>query len=322
LGVFGLILAISRFGASQAAVGALYLLRAASYLALFMSVYELVRIKKNYKVTLFKALLVVSLEVGFLGFVQYLLIPDLRFLYAFGWDDHLFRLVGTFLDPGFTGIILAFGSILALAAYLKEKKSIYLLSLVFLTLTLLLTYSRASFLAFGVGLATLFLKTKKGLILFMALLFALAIPFLPRPQGYGVRLERTHSIVSRLTNYSETFEIFKKSPVFGIGYNNMCLARQEFLGDKKVDSHACSGADSSVLLILATSGIVGLILVLRFVKDLLNALSVNYYSFAYLACLLALLVHSQFVNSLVYPWVMGYLAILGGISVFGSKGRS
>jgi len=34
-----------------------------------------------------------------------------------------------------------------------------------------------------------------------------------------------------------------------------------------------------------------------------------------LATLMAILVHSLFVNSLFYPWVMGYLALLGGVAL-------
>ena len=322
LGVFGLALSFFVFETKQVAIGALYLLRAVSYAAFFTAIYHLVKAKNKYKNILFNALIVVSLEVGVLGLVQYFLIPDLRFLYAFGWDDHLYRLIGTFLDPGFTGIILALGGILALAAYIKEENRVYLLGLAFLTLALLLTYSRASFVAFGVGLATLFIKTRRSLILLIAAIFLLAIPFLPRPEGYGVRLERTHSIVSRLANYRQTLEIFQKSPLFGVGFNNMCAARQEFLEDKMTDSHACSGSDSSILLILATSGVVGLILVIYLSKTILESLPGNVFGYAFLACFMALLVHSQFVNSLVYPWVLGYMSILAGVSLGGPRGRS
>ena len=322
LAVFGLALSFFVFESKQIAIGALYLLRVSSYAALFTAIYALVKAKNKYKNILFNALIVVSLEVGALGLIQYFLIPDLRFLYAFGWDDHLYRLIGTFLDPGFTGIILALGGILALATYIKEGKRVYLAALGFLAIALLLTYSRASFVAFGVGLATLFMKTKRGLTLLIGAVFLLAIPFLPRPEGYGVRLERTHSIVSRLANYRQTFEIFQKSPLFGVGFNNMCAARQEFLEDKMTDSHACSGSDSSLLLILATSGIVGLILVIYLTKNILESLPVNVYGYAFLACFMALLVHSQFVNSLIYPWILGYMSILGGLSLGSPKGRS
>jgi hypothetical protein len=322
LAVFSLGLSLSFFEIQQVIVGALYLLRLASYLAFFGLTSKLVIGQEKYKDILFKSLIVISLEVAVLGLIQYFFLPDLRFLYAFGWDDHLYRLVSSFLDPGFTGIILAFGAILALAAYLKTKQKRYFLGLITLIVSLLLTYSRASFLALGVGALSLFVKTRKRLILVIIAAFFLATPFLPRPEGYGVRLERTHSVVSRLANYRETYAIFKNSPIFGVGFNNICVARNEFLGDKMTQSHACSGSDSSILLVLATSGVAGLILAYWLVRRILVFLPSGFYSFCFLSCLAALFVHSQFVNSLIYPWVMGYLAILGATLLGTAKGKS
>ena len=43
-----------------------------------------------------------SLIIWF-GILQYALVPDLRSLHILGWDDHLNRLAGSFLDPNFTG---------------------------------------------------------------------------------------------------------------------------------------------------------------------------------------------------------------------------
>ena len=80
----------------------------------------------------------------------------------------------------------------------------------------------------------------------------------------------------------------------------------------QVNSHACSGADSSILLVLATTGVLGLILLATLLGNLLSSFPKNSFSFALLACLVALGIHSQFVNSLIYPWVMGYMAILAG----------
>jgi hypothetical protein len=320
--LFSLALSLIFFDPAALAIGLLYFLRVFAYVAFFVAIYNLVKARPQYKKTLFYGLIIVSLEVGLLGLVQYLFLPDLRFLYALAWDDHLFRLAGTFLDPGFTGIILAFGAILSLGLYLKEKKKLPLFSFMFLTVCLLLTYSRASFVAFLLGIGILFLKTRQKLVLSIAGLFILSMLFLPRPEGYGVRLERTHSIVSRLQNYSETASIFQKSPIFGIGFNNMCIARQVFLGGESLDSHACSGADSSILLILSTLGVLGLILTVFVAKEILSGLTPNYFSYGFLACSLALVLHSQFVNSLFYPWVMGYVGILGGLTLAPTKGKS
>lgn len=315
LGVFSLIFSLFIFDPLRVVAGVFYFLRIGSYLGFFLAIYNLVRLKPIYKKILFLSLIVISLEVAFLGLAQYFLLPDLRFLYSFGWDDHLYRLVGTFLDPGFTGIILSLGSLLAFCLFLKEKKALFFWIMVFLSLCLLLTYSRASFLAFLVGLAMIFTKWKKVLAIAVGVVFLSSTVVLPRPEGYGVRLERTHSIIQRIQNYKETLFIFRQSPVFGIGFNNMCLARQKFLGQKNPDSHACSGSDSSFLLILATGGVIGLILTLFLLKGLIKMLDNYLYSLGFLSSLAALIVHSQFVNSLIYPWVMGFMAILGATAL-------
>ncbi|OGM01876.1 hypothetical protein A2115_00295 [Candidatus Woesebacteria bacterium GWA1_41_8] len=322
LGAFSLALSLAFLSPERVTIGAFYFLRIVSYSALLLAVYNLVRVKVEYKRTLFLAIIVVCLEVAIFGLIQYFFLPDLRFLFFFGWDDHLYRLAGAFLDPGFTAIILATGALLALCLFLEEKSKAIFWIMTLLFISLLLTYSRAGFLAFSVGLLVIFLKTKKGVATLLGVGLLVSLFLLPRPEGYGVRLERTHSIVSRLQNYQETLLIFRKSPVFGVGFNNMCAARAKILGDSQLDSHACSGADSSLLLILATGGTVGLVLVLYFLVGVLKSLDNSIYSLGFLASLSALIVNSQFINSLIYPWVMGIMAILGGLALSKpSKGK-
>ena len=43
------------------------------------------------------------------GWIQYFFWPDLTYLKYLGWDDHYFRLTGTFLDPNFMGLVLVLG---------------------------------------------------------------------------------------------------------------------------------------------------------------------------------------------------------------------
>jgi len=40
------------------------------------------------------------------GLWQYFVMPDVRFLNIFGWDNHYYRLISTLFDPAFTGIVL------------------------------------------------------------------------------------------------------------------------------------------------------------------------------------------------------------------------
>lgn len=301
--LFSLLYSIFNFKSLSVVTGFLYLLRVVSYFYLYKLCFNM--IKKNHKLKpmVFNSLILISFAVSVFGWIQYFFYPDLTSLKYLGWDDHLFRLVGTFLDPGFTSLIIIFGAILS---FFRKK---YLL-LSFFVVTLAFTYSRAGYISFlaAISLSGFFVK-KLRLVILTILFFVSTLILLPKPAGEGVNLARTYSISFRIVNYKETFEIFKKSPVFGVGFNNMCLARQAYLNDINPSSHSCSGSDSSILLILATTGIVGLSVFVNSLWKLLRTLKIGFYSNVFLVLISAVFFHSIFVNSLFYPWVMGYLAI-------------
>jgi O-antigen ligase len=282
--------------------------------------WNLANTNKKYSKNLFNSLIIVVLAVSIFGFLQYFIYPDIRSFTVWGWDDHYFRLFGTFLDPGHTSIILVFGFLAALVKYLEKKDKKLLLVLTTIIISIAFTYSRAGYLALTSGLFTIFLL-KKNLRLFFILImtFALLVIFLPRPGGEGVKLERTASIVLRMEDYRDTLTIFDKAPLFGVGYNNMCIARAKFLDQVNLNSHACSGSASSLLLVLATTGILGFLIFANLVRKLVADLTKNTYGLTFLSCLVALLVHSLFINSLFYPWVLGWMGILLSISLRPSR---
>jgi hypothetical protein len=267
----------------------LYLLRLVSYLYLGVVAYQ-------SNVELKKSLLVVGIFIGIFGWIQYLFWPDLRQLYLLGWDDHLNRLTGTFLDPAFTGILLVLAFLLAKNMSLK----------LFFIITTLVTYSRASFLALFVSLLYLMIvKRMKRLAMFLALGVTLIL-FLPKGVGEGVNLARTRSIELKLENYQQSFEIVRFSPLFGIGFNNTCIAKEDIFGERFGGEHACSGLDNSFLFLLATTGVVG---VIAFISSGANLLT-KVHSPLFIASFLAVCVHGLFTNTLFYPWIMGWLALL------------
>jgi len=142
----------------------------------------------------------------------------------------------------------------------------------------------------------------------------LIIFLLPRPASSGVELERTFSILARFKNYQETLAVWEKSPLFGVGYNNLCLAKIKYLNHGDYLSHSCSGSDSSLLGLLATGGVLGLISFTSLLKQIVKNLDYQNLGGGFSACLVALLTHSLFVNSLFYPWVMGLMGLLLAIS--------
>ncbi len=291
--VFGLILNYSLFSIHSA----LYLLRLWSYsmVAIYISNFSS-DLKANSQ-----RLVTVAVASAIFGWLQYLIWSDLTALKYLGWDDHLLRMVGTFLDPTYLGLIFVLGAILAFRHNLK-------IIIYFLLFSLAFTYSRSSYL-----IAVLFLLFKKKY--YAILFFALVILFLPKNIGEGTNLARTVSGNNKLTNYVETVEIIKNSPVLGVGFNNICKARQVYLGDTNTDSHGCNGSDSSILFLIATTGVVGLIMFVSFIVKIPK-------SYTLIISFVVVLIHSLFANSLFYPHIMFWLFALLGLETKGDSQRS
>jgi len=308
--LFSLMFSLTLFSLPEVIRGSLYFIRLIIYSSFSVIVWNIIKDNTKKKLLL-NSLILVSIFVAIFGWIQYLNFPDLRGLLYLGWDNHLFRLVGTFFDPGFTSIILALGTLTAFAKYLYEKDKKLVIIVVFLLITLLFTYARASYVALIGGVLGLFLiKGRKKISLWPILLVLLIIPFLPRPGGEGVKLERFQSIYNKYGNYKQTIQVIGKYPLFGVGYNNLCSARIGLFENEAFKSHACSGSDSSILLIIATTGIVGLLIFTDFAIKLIKNININdFYGVLFISGGIAVFIHSLFVNSMFYPWVMGYLGI-------------
>jgi O-antigen ligase len=314
LATFSYFFSVFFFGAT--AKGLLYLIRLLAYSSFFLFIWDYVKGSKKRKRQIFDGLLIAIVAIAIFGWLQYFFYPDFRAFTVYECDDHLYRMVGTFFDPGFTSIFFVFGIMASVVQYLEFKEKKWMFFGLFLVTSLLFTYSRAGYLAFFAGLLALAaIKKYLRAVLFSILLFIVVITLLPRPGGEGVRLERTASVYARLKNYSETVEIIKKSPVIGVGYNNICAAREVILGKADYDSHACYGADSSLLFLLATTGVVGFSTYIYLLIKMAKSVSTNIYGQTFLASGTALLFHSIFVNSLFYAWVMGWMLSLLAVSI-------
>ena len=295
-------------------VGLMYFLRLALYIMFYLGVAETVRREKNrgkFKQTLYDSLISIGFFIALGGILGYLLFPDTRPLGEYGWDYHYYRLIGSFLDPAFTGILIVLGMCALLYRPTKDISAKIISCFIFLVSwsALALTYSRASYVAAAVLFTTLLLLRRKIILfLVLAVLSAGTIYFLPHPgKSVGTNLARTQTITSRFDNYTKSLKVASKNPLFGIGYN----LYKEF--SDSTARHTGSGVHSSLLFTLTTTGVTGLLVYLGFIgksffvgwkkkKTHLGALL-----FSSLAALLA---HSLFDNSLFYPWVMGWLGIV------------
>jgi len=314
---FSLALSLTYIPLSFLGISTAYLLRLVSYFSLLLLANASITSVKE-KRSLMTMLIIALFVTAFIGWFQYLVLPDLRFMVLFGWDDHLNRLIGSLLDPGFTSVLMVFGSLSTLLIFLKRKSWIYLALSMFFVLTLAFTYSRAGYLALLVGLVAVakLRKEYKAVGLVTAAFFVI-VTLLPRGIGEGVRLERTFSITARFQSYYEALVVWTSSPVFGVGYNSYCLVKSALFPMTNTLSHSCSGSDSSLLLVLATTGVVGLMILIYIGVKLVKIVEKNIYGQVFISCFVALIVHSLFVNSLFYPWVMGWMVLILSISLRG-----
>ncbi len=291
--VFGLLVNYALFSIPSA----LYLVRLLAYS--FVAVYVFNYVKD--KTAISHWLLAISTASAALGWAQYLLLPDTRFIFNYGWDDHLYRMIGTFFDPTYLALIILLGIIVAI--YTKSNKVFW-----FLLISLAFTYSRATYLALG-----LLLLYKKKFVAIVV--FAIVVMLLPKMLSEGTDFGRVVSGNNKLNNYIETTQIFLKSPVLGIGFNNLCSAKVKYLNVTNTESHACSGSDSSILFLLATTGIVGLIFFINFVSKMPK-------SQLLVTSAVVVLIHSIFANSLFYPHIMFWLFALVGLKAEVNNKRS
>lgn len=297
---------------NQLLQGIAYLARLGIYIFFHFALYDFAK-SKQQKNTLQNSLVILGTFIAVFGLIQYLFFPDTRLLANAGWDSHYARLVGTFLDPGFTGIILVLFTIFTISFTNKRAEwGKAILPVVLGTIATALTFSRASYLAFLAGVSIVYIVRRNlfPLVAILALFF-ITIWIAPKPGGEGVNLTRTSTINKRLVNYKEAIETFKKYPLFGTGFNlyqykrtDLASKGQTFQGFQG-RSHSASGADSSLLFVLATTGVIGLIAYLTLLWAMVKSAKLPL-----LATTIALLIHSNFDNSLFYPWVLAWFAIL------------
>lgn len=313
--LFSWLINFTRFG-TPSLPGLLYLLRVSFYFGFYLLLNDF-RHKKLLSFKIEFILTLVGVLLVLFSWLQYTVIPDTRFLYLIGWDDHLFRAIGTLFDPGFLGLIFVLTLIL-----IEDKFNQDLFKIIYIAtfLIMLLTYARSAYFAFIIAALAHFSISKdwKRLIVKIFILF-FALPLLPRPAGEGVRLERTSSIYSRAQTAVSSMDIFKSNPIFGIGFNNYPLAAptQPNLKYPDLPSHP-SAPDNSFLFILATTGIIGLISFLYFLGK--TIILTHPYPTSFIS-IITILAHSFTNNSFFYPWILlWFWAILASRNLKGFKG--
>jgi len=286
---------------------------------------------KFYNLSIF-----IGLSFAFLGFLQFIFIPSFEFMAKYGWDPHINRLLSTFFDPNFAGgfLVLVLALILGRLFFSNNKaeKGIMFYFAIMLVVAIILTFSRSTYLAFLVTILVFGLIKSWRTILIGGLAILIIFFTVPRVQERvlgAVSLDITAKM--RLESYKQAYEIIKDYPLTGVGYNTLRFVRPKYKQVEDIHQHAAGGFDSSFLTIWATTGLFGLLTYLWFYLIILKHSFLKIFnknllwqqkglSIGILAGLSGLIVHSQFVNSLLYPHIMVYLWFILGLLFSSLKG--
>lgn len=251
------------------------------------------------------------------------------------WDYQGHRLVSTFLDPNFAGALIVMALLVAIARLAYGAREPLWRPLLLL-LALAMTVSRSSVLAFLAGLAMIAIvrgpsRRVLRLLLVSTLLMLPALPFLIRYASTLNKFTVDASALARLSAWLRGIEIFADNPVFGVGFNSYGFVQRAYGHD--ISGASAFGLDGGLLFIAVTTGLVGVALYAGMIAAVVSrcrrtwrnpecsagqrglALGVS-------AATLALVLHSVFVNSIIYPFLMEPLWVLWVISRTGPGAES
>jgi O-antigen ligase len=333
IAVISLIISLASIPLKEVINSSQYLIRFFFYTPLFPISYIIAQ-KEHHKI--YKYLIYSALLICLTGLIQLLIFPSLESLESAGYDPHINRLVGTWLDPNFIGgyfvFVLCF--VLCQIIYSKKISFLNLLTTSILSISIFLTYSRSALVALAIGVLIIGLVKSKKLLLIIIAISLVAIATSERSQQrVGELITSVNSVIFgstenpdptarlRLKNWEQTLSLISENPFFGVGYNNLSYIKAQKGYVDSESNHSASGSDSSLLTITATTGLIGLFSFLYFlwqiIKNTFKKLKTNpQFHLGYLAALFSLLGHSFFVNSLLFPQIMIPLWIFTGLSYY------
>jgi len=320
-------------------IAAAYWLRTSCYLLLAPALLSLARsadLAATPRRSWMAAIAVLAAAAG----LQLVFLPDLAALPPIlvtlsggGWDPHIGRAVGTWLDPNFFGAFLAIAALYCLGCFFQERRPgarLFVLALAAAVgLLLIMTQSRSSFLALGGAVALLSpviilrLAHRRSSALWpgvvgvgglLALAAILAALMLGERLGSLVTFDPT--VQARLEALTAAWRLAQDHLWVGVGYNAWQFAARDagLVGD--VVLHSRAGSDSSFLTLLVTTGLPGVTLfVLPWLVIGVTSLQRwlrhgHVLSLVVVASLLTLTLHSQFVNSWLYAHLLVVMAVI------------
>ncbi|MFA9288406.1 MAG: O-antigen ligase family protein [Weeksellaceae bacterium] len=304
--VISLVISIPFYSVNEHVIAVLYLLRLMMYFGFMVMLLCFDHKQQLVSTTAVRAFMILVVTGAW---VQYLLYPNLGNLAYLGWDPHLYRMVGLFFDPPTAASVFALIALYVYYAKAYQSKVKWIL-LAILTVMFILTVSRGALLSAVVTITLVFARRVnwKYLIAGMITLFIIW-NLVPGKSLESLNIFRTTTIRTRIEDYQKAIEIWQKSPITGIGYNHITPEKNKYEETTEWlepynPSHASASFHSSFMVILVTTGVVGLGL---FIYMLWQLSTVHQYA---QTSLIFLSLFSLFDNVLLLPLVMVVWVIL------------
>jgi len=294
-----------------------YLLRLISYSLAGIVVFNMISQNIFSLEELKNSLFFSAIIVGIGGIIQLIVLPDFTVLNdELGWDPHQHRLASTFFDPNFVGAYFNIAIALLLNDMKGDKKNFHIYAtFLFLVTCVFLTFSRSAWGMLGIIIFLFGLYRNRNLLFVSILIVFLAYFAVPRVQTRisGIT-DPADSASYRLESWGNAFSLAKDNLLIGVGFNAYKYAQNNagLLNGDTYFEHSATGADSSILFVLVTTGLIGLFLFLLwwgipFLQELSRG---NKGDLVFISVTLGLLLESQFINSIFYPQILFLIMML------------
>lgn len=339
IGFVSLLINTIRFSYSIGSMlyGLLYSVRIVHLMLLCSLIKEYFKENKIEIKKIFDFIINCYIAVCIIGFVQLIFFPKAYDFYEIFYnlgvyfpnaDPHVGRLISTYFDPNYLAACLLIPTIITLIYWDKYNEKKYFIKFLIISLTIILTVSRSGLLGYVI---TVFLFTlsglkleqgklkynKKTIILFLSIMIMFVISL----KSGNVRVVNriTNSVSDKSTyyrfdNWEYSMDIIKDNSLIGVGYNLIGTYSDVNLDIKRGES-VKYGSDSSLLLIMMTTGIIGFIyFVIITLKYIIKNIRLRKKDIVYLISpiiLISALICCNFNNVLFYTlWMFPVLLII------------
>jgi len=313
-----LLLVLPNYPLENLAVSSFYIFRLIIYLLGGIVVFNMVDNKLISRDKIFESFIWSGMFLAIAGFFQLVILPDFTTLDpTLGWDPHKNRLASTFFDPNFLGAYFVLCLILLLEKRFPFKKADKtdkkikgsVIKFTVILLALFFTFSRSAWGMFAVAVLIYGFFRSKNLLFGAFFVVFLAYFAVPRIQTRisGIT-DPADSASLRLVSWGNTVKIVKDNLWFGVGFNTFRYVQRQygFLIPEEEEIHSGAGSDSSLLFVLATTGIFGfLIYLLAMTYPAVDSFFGKKEGWLVIfTVIMGFLLESQFINSLFYPQLM------------------